>query len=116
MRPSEVIREGRNILFERGWHKGGYEGPDGSVCVVGACRAALLGDACLPTSHEQSNDFTAIFDEALGGGWREASEFNDSPSTTFDDVIELLDRAEKIAEQHESARGEAPTSNQDAAG
>lgn len=104
MKPSEVIREARNQLFERGWHQGGYEGPDGSVCMAGAVNAALTGRPRLLAS--ESNATFALIDavraplEAASDG--HVPHFNDTEGRTFDEVIEAFDRAEKFAEQAEA--------------
>lgn len=104
MKPSEVIREARPILFERGWTQRMEMGPDGSVCLVGAIKAARW-------EHDNSNGvhFTerrvppkvrAFLKAALNVNSIE--HWNDMRERTFDDVIDALDKAEKLAEISEA--------------
>ena len=103
MKTSEVIREARNVLFERGWIQGALERIDG-VCLRGAVMTAVRGsylylmdtDVCLVNAAE----------DIIGtqtGGWS-IPTWNDMGSRTFDEVIEVLDKAEKIAEQMEAGQ------------
>lgn len=34
------LRAAKEVLYERGWHKGDLIGPDGTVCLLGACGIA----------------------------------------------------------------------------
>lgn len=98
MKPSEVIREARSILFERGWHQGGYQGRDGSVCVEGACLLAL---ETLPGALSEADTLSTIR-AVLPSSFCAVFLWNDDEDTTFSDVIDVLDRAEKIAEEREA--------------
>lgn len=109
MKPSEVLREARNVLFERGWHQGDFtpldadDEPvaDGPVCAYGAI-GVVLGDVCC-----EGIDTTAVdpfLFAALGVGRdAEIPEWNDEPGRTFGEVIDVFDKAEKLAEAAEVA-------------
>lgn len=94
MNAAEVLREARNVLFERGWHKGGIEGTDGSLCALGAIDRAARGGM-----GSQSDPFLAA-SRALQSvvGARSIGSWNDADDRTFDEVLEAFDKAEKIAE------------------
>lgn len=91
MTPADVIREARNVLFERGWHKGSMYGPGQSGCLLTALGVAAVG------GQEQIPLALRAIHEA--GVSRCIPLWNDAPSRTFDDVIDMLDKAEKIAER-----------------
>lgn len=97
---AEVIREARNVLFERGWAQNAYTAGDGSVCIRKAIRLADARDAAqVEYRGSIARDCCEALSAALGDPSVLAGlAFNDLPSTTFDDVLEVLDRAEKIAE------------------
>lgn len=104
MKPSEVIRETRNVLFERGWHQGSLRGPGDSRCVIGATYAVIGIE--LPTNNETLNDTRDWMEtlpvlEAATAPFR-VSAWNDEEGRTFSEVIDMLDKAEKIAEQRET--------------
>lgn len=102
MKASEIIREARNVLFERGWHKGDTLGPDGSVCTYGALIAATGEEV-------QSESVRAVFADEDATGFVERvigapiGQWNDLPERTFAEVVDALYRAEKIAEREESS-------------
>lgn len=96
MKDSEIFREARNVLFERGWgtgHWGTVDG-DGPVCLEGAvnCAAMLSLGEMLVHSFAMNSP---VLREACGG--LIPFSFNDSPERTFDEVIDALERAEKLA-------------------
>jgi hypothetical protein len=100
MKPSEVMREARNVLFERGWTKlpnalgwiPEEDAPPVPLCIEGAVRLAK-GEPVI-------EDEKPYLREAIceRGGFGESPwEWNDRAATTFDDVIDVLERAEKLA-------------------
>jgi hypothetical protein len=99
MKPSEIIRASKNVMFERGWNQGGYMGPDGSVCVRGALRIAAFGEICPDVLVDA--DYR-LLDRAeryirLSVPGRNIAGWNDTPGRTFSEVIDVLDLAEKRA-------------------
>lgn len=101
MKPSEIIREARNVLFERGWNQGDFLGADGSVCAYGALMAGEglevkrvldCDEACMTDAPEF---LECVLPRPLG---RIAiADWNDHEDRTFDEVIEAFDKAEKLA-------------------
>lgn len=72
---------------------------DGSVCLAGALRVARWGSDefqkhQLP--HGLRPFIAAAIDPDFKPGW--IRNWNDQPERTFSEVIDVLDRAEKIAE------------------
>lgn len=112
---AEVIREARNILFERGWHQGSLRGPGRSVCIESACRTAdLFGEM-----HDEAwGAVRAAIDEEYGQGqpWWQLSPswWNDHVAESLDDVLAVLDKAEKIAEAQEASSPPSPLVAQEA--
>lgn len=102
MTPAEIIREARSLLFERGWTKHALENRDGECCVLGALNLAQCGNAL---GREYLADGTR---EAVATAIDPAAEFvsvskwNNAAERTFPEVIDMLDRAEKIAERRAS--------------
>lgn len=48
MKAEEILRRGAEVLGEHGWHRGGFMGSFGTVCVMGAMRYALRGTTVYP--------------------------------------------------------------------
>jgi len=108
MLASEVFREARNRLFEHGWGQGDWI-VNGHICIGAAC--LLAGGAHLYNGQLQmdaaTDDSLLILNEIVqADGYRAYSTWNDQEGRTFDDVIELLELAEKRAlimeETHEA--------------
>lgn len=97
MKTSEVLREARNLLVECGWHQGSLIGPHGELCLMGAL------DRAAPSNHDLSDAFVAIRRSLPPHSHKFVSEWNDDPATTFDDVIDVFDKAEKLAEASEAS-------------
>lgn len=103
MKPSEIFREAKCVLFEDGWVQGSYGGGTEGRCIRGAISAV----ADRFEIHERTGAIPASCHEilitALGLDGIDTClpglAFNDAPGRTFDEVIEVLDRAEKVAEQ-----------------
>jgi hypothetical protein len=98
MKPSEIIRESKNVMFERGWCQGSFERLDGSVCVRGALRlSATQGARIVWTDGWQVGEAEAAahVSTAVGGGY--IPTWNDTKGRTFSEVIDALDLAEKLA-------------------
>lgn len=113
MKPSDVIREGRNVLMEREWGRGTLLALDGQVCALGALAVAAGREDDL-----RLRRFDAFYDddslaravryvsfvdtERIVDHLRSVYIFNDSRDTTLHDVLARFDKAEKIAEQAEA--------------
>lgn len=76
------------VLEERGWHQGGYEGAKGKVCLIGAINVVLTGDA---TNDDDLADVPLALMRATGA--LRPSTWNDDPSRTYEDVVLALKRA-----------------------
>lgn len=104
MKPSEIYRAAHDVILERGWNQGGYESDDGSVCLAGACNVVQWGTAEAVFLEDAAvMDFlvvTAGFD--LGSGMKLA-HVNDDHLQSTDDALDLLNRAEKLAEIAETS-------------
>lgn len=101
MNPAEkLISDTRADLFERGWTQKAFRRLDGSMCVAGALnrRAALDQNDWMQATPSQhpgyATAFSAILAECEPLG---LFGFNDRDETTFDDVVNMLERAEKRA-------------------
>lgn len=96
-RPSaaEVIREARNLLFERGWTQHVTEDDDGHLCLIRALNLAAgegLGRVASIAHPGADKAIASAVDDRVAFGW------NDEPGRTFGEVIDILDKAEKFAE------------------
>lgn len=108
MKQSEVIRETKCQLFERGWQQDAmHNKANGHVCLVGALHCAIFGQ---PQVNWDDVEIDALLDLRTGvlvtlgmameddaiAGW------NDAKGRTFTEVIDVLDAAEKFAERQEA--------------
>jgi hypothetical protein len=93
MSASDVIRETRNLLFERGWTQYGSVDPDGSMCVLGA-----LTTVARTADRSSVEAATAAVFEAVGRGCTSVTSWNDESGRTFSEVVEMLERAERVAD------------------
>lgn len=99
MKNSEVIREARSTPFERGWHQGELESEDGSLCIMGALYGALGSVHNTPVARVLP--VYAVLESIVGGAG--VGSWNDKYGRTFTEVIDMLDKAEKVAEREEEA-------------
>lgn len=103
MRPSEIIREARNQLFERGWTQREAESSDGRVCIMGAVNFAVYGRSHCPMDYDAEKEgLRNRVADLLSPTGAAVAHWNDAPGRTFDEVIEHLDKAEKLAEAAEN--------------
>lgn len=119
LKPSEIIREGKLQLFERGWQRGAsLIDRHGSLCALGALgKAAGLTDDDLRSQLKYVPFYDGVLhtaatflaeamshDRPEGRYWvtRSVWSFNDATGRTFDEIIDAFDKAEKFAEQAES--------------
>jgi hypothetical protein len=99
MTPAEVIREARNVLFERGWTQGRREADDGAVCLEAALSIAICGKPrFLCEGARGTQGVIAAIEAAIDTDTESTWEWNDYYRRTFNEVIDALDRAEKLAE------------------
>lgn len=95
MEPIQVLRQAADVIRERGWHQGQYvSAAHGGVCIEGAIHVVLTGDPrdcpwspCFAAQEVLRGYLGLYVQEALGPA------FNDSPSTTQDEVLEALEHA-----------------------
>ena len=111
------LNEMKDVLMERGWTKTRLEDPDGSVCLLGARNLVMYGESLYNDSMTGGKDgycndeltvalFNAFDMEYIRSFYpdREIEQiekespnlvylFNDSATTGFNEVIELIDAA-----------------------
>jgi hypothetical protein len=91
---AEDVKAAREIV-RTSWHKGGLYDGRGNVCAIGAIRQGITGK---PTITLMSPEFYRVLsaEEAvvakLPAGYGSIAEFNDAPSTTHQDVLNLFDK------------------------
>lgn len=81
-----TLEAARSRLFEKGWMQGGIGRPEGPNCLWGAIRYSLGNEALVSDLIQLLNGVIGLPRYAIGG-------FNDKESTTFGDVIEVIDKA-----------------------
>jgi hypothetical protein len=106
MKPSEIIRKGRSRLFQHGWCQHSFQDTEGRLCAFGALRAAT---STVPESFEDSLDLPTqraclYLEKSIGPDkhWFPIVGWNDEPGRTFSEVVDLFDKAEKLAEADEA--------------
>ena len=103
MTTRDVLMETKNVLLTRGWHQGGLiDELTGAVCVLGALSCAVFGDADGPPQQPTSNDIVDYVLAALAMqdasgvddiDCHQLAKWNDHPSRTPEDILDMLDRA-----------------------
>lgn len=76
-------------LREKGWCKGGFDGPDGSHCIVGAFRGFLS----MARLQSLEGILREQYPDRIAGRLCPIPNFNDHPDTTFADVERVLEKA-----------------------
>ncbi len=97
MNEIEILRAAKEHLFENGWQKGGMGPSEGPNCLAGA-----MGHSSRTAFDHVV--FTALADNIesehwKGRGFYKVQWFNDQESTTFDDIVDLIDQTIKDLEQ-----------------
>lgn len=112
MTPADIIREARNKLFELGWTKHCLQDDETKeVCAIGALYAAICGveeNGEIRWEVLQDNGtirkllvkLESFLKDAVPDSPRLVAYYNDAAGRTFDQIIELFDKAEKYAEAH----------------
>lgn len=107
---SEIYRNARNVLMERGWHQGDFtpldeDGipvtADGPVCLYGAVHVAA-GYEANTDEDVYAADFLSEF--AKFGERDDLGIWNDEPSRHLNEVLDVLDVMEKVALQLEESK------------
>lgn len=101
MTPSEEIRATKELLMEQGWTQGVYvDEVNGHHCILGALNKVQTGNPYI--AHELIEARRAITDTIImRKDGKSIALFNDVAGRTFDEVCDLLDRAEKLAQVRE---------------
>lgn len=87
------LRRARDIVA-KGWCPRGLYDELGNVCAVGAVNIACEGHLHVrskPTSRRDEALRALI--RHLPGSWQEVYRYNDDPSTTHQDILNLFDKA-----------------------
>lgn len=88
-----VFEQAAEILEERGWWQGSYEGPHGDLCVLGAVNTVAIGRICPEYAAGPSHEFRTEEELArtltVHAGY-EISTWNDKEGRTAFEAIDLL--------------------------
>lgn len=98
-----VYLDAIRLLERRGWTKGQFETEDHRLCMRGALRVALGGTAVPAWNYDELTDVDAAEQQLLHVllpvlGVETVTKFNDSPHTTYEDVVLALKRAHEASE------------------
>lgn len=92
--PEVVLKDAAHEIERRGWFQGDYVGPDGSVCVIGAIRAACGMDPHTYLFREESDMEHSMALELVAArcGYLRLSVhvWNDAPGRTVGEVLAVL--------------------------
>lgn len=93
---ADILDEAADFILVHGHCKGDLRGPDGSACAVGSltmCASGQLLDDAIDVLDAEVASLGYPFDpDAL---LPPVARYNDAPTTTADDVIDLMRRAAK---------------------
>lgn len=90
MKISETFQKTKEVLLDRGWYKGFWTGDNGKLCILGALSAAGDGRTWL-RNVKFLNTFAV--EKGLVPTGRSIALWNDNPTTSFNNVLDLLDEA-----------------------
>jgi putative intracellular protease/amidase len=90
---ADVLDRAADVIAERGHCKGDYEGPDGSVCAIGALLVAIAGGPADPLNARQFHTYMSARDWASDVVGNAVARWNDAPERTADEVIAALREA-----------------------
>lgn len=91
MKAYETLERAKTALLERGWCKGIFMNDEGQVCLGGSfMRVAHLFET---QRGDYGKAIKYIGEEIYPLGFKNIPHFNDSIDTSFEDVINVLDRA-----------------------
>lgn len=96
---ADKLREAREYLVRHGWNRNGYEGPDGSVCMMGAVNA-VVGSS--PYDGEREDIIGPMRGLLLRGAETSVpypAWWNDAPERTQAEVLAAFDKAIALAEE-----------------
>jgi len=98
-----ILRNAADIIRLHGWNQGRPKDPEGRKCISGALVYSILEKANkLPI--EGTSEFAVFLELKKDLGFtlsNSMSNWNDNPSRTSDQVIELLENTAKDLEQRE---------------
>ena len=103
MKASEVLTEARRRLLEDGWIQGKYQ-DDNGLCAAGAVLVSQGHAAVFNDMHWRENPALNLLQELCPSTPSRAglTFWNDDPKTTFNDVMELFDKAIIVAKSREA--------------
>lgn len=95
----EILRATKERLFERGWGQGSLGLQKGPNCLVGALFnvSNVTSDHVIYELLAENIDIDVGF--WVGRGLWKIESYNDQVATTFDDIVDLIDRTIKSIEQ-----------------
>lgn len=88
-----VLQEARKTIAEKGWIQGKFHGDNGEFCLSGAINRVLPMDIDLSDIHYEQRIHDVI-------GTRNFVRWNDNPSRTKEEVLEMLDKAIELEKVH----------------
>ena len=101
MKPSEGLEKTLEVLYDRGWTKHRFERKTGEVCLRGATRLVMCGTTYLGSAVCYNSILDAYILQAIRTSHittRDSiTHWNDAPGRTFDDIVEVLELAKKLA-------------------
>jgi len=105
MQASEILRNARHALYERGWAQRYLESPSGHLCSIGALNLATFGvvEPLLKGTFIREADRAAnilrhaMMDVDSTQGDVPIHRWNDFRLRTFDQIVEAFEKAEKLA-------------------
>lgn len=99
MNPVEVIDKAKDVLLKRGWNRqGGYRNSQGQVCVIGAVRCVVWGDAYAgnATTGDQLTIVRRI-ENALNDVVKNLIvTFNDVDAENLEHLFQVMDKAKEL--------------------
>lgn len=95
----ERLTNVKERLFEKGWQKSSYGGPDGPNCVLGSLLFSRIEGTQYYFYTTADKEIEDALKDLTGG---DIAGFNDHKDTSFDDIINLIDLAIKTLEMEKN--------------
>jgi hypothetical protein len=95
---ADKLREARKLIDRRGWNQNGYEGPDGSLCMMGAVNVAVNRNPYDSRDAYPVEQMRALLMRAADTNLPYPAWWNDAPERTKAEVLAAFDKAIELAE------------------
>lgn len=100
MEPSQILALAHARLLAHGWRQDGDQSENGGMCLVNT--VTYISAYAMATSGKVRPYLAMAIFGTPDRQWADIWQWNDVPTTTFTDVLDVLTHAEKLAREDEA--------------